>query len=61
MQFQKGSKNSLRQGEALESECVDIEGDKTTFQIDNLEMNELHAISVFHDENFNGNLDMKKS
>ena len=46
--------------EALESECVDIEGDKTTFQIDNLEMNELHAISVFHDENFNGNLDMRK-
>ncbi len=46
--------------DALESDCTPIEGKNTTFIIDNLDMNELHALSIFHDENFNGNLDMKK-
>ncbi len=45
--------------DALESDCTPIEGNSTTFTIDNLDMNELHALSIFHDENFNGNLDMK--
>ena len=45
--------------DALQSDCTPIEGRSTTFVISNLDMNELHALSIFHDENFNGNLDMK--
>ena len=46
--------------DAIDSQCVDIEGDENSFRIYDLEMGVDHAIAVFHDENFNGELDTKK-
>ena len=46
--------------EALDSQCVNITGTTTEFLIEKVVFGNEYAISIFHDENFNGDLDTKK-